>query len=153
MGIVPVDPDHKGMAEAVRELEFEDEVGDEADLVHGSLVRELHAQRHRIAGGASLLREAGDDVVEMDALHVVSSTSGELQRDREIDDLQLMLDERTARLPGLPAPFDVGELDAIALDQYRAPRSASAYTIGAEGDRSFTPLTRKIVTGVLFLRT
>jgi hypothetical protein len=42
-----VDLDHKGMAGAIRELESEDEVGDEADLVHGSLVRELHAQRQR----------------------------------------------------------------------------------------------------------
>ena len=33
-----VDLDHKGMAGAVRELESEDEVGDEADLVHGSVV-------------------------------------------------------------------------------------------------------------------
>ena len=35
----------------------------------------------------------------MDELHVASSTGGDLQRDREIDDLQLMLDERP---PGLP---------------------------------------------------
>ena len=40
-----VDLDDKGMAGAVRELESEDEVRDKADLVHGSLVRELHAQR------------------------------------------------------------------------------------------------------------
>ena len=39
----PVDLDHKGMARAIRELESEDEVGDETDLVHG-LVR-VHAQR------------------------------------------------------------------------------------------------------------
>ena len=61
-----VDLDHKGMAGAVRELESEDEVGDEPDLVHDSLVRELHAQRQRIACGASLLGEGGDDVVGMD---------------------------------------------------------------------------------------
>ena len=53
----------------------------------------------------------------MDELHVVSSTSGELQRDREIDDLQLMLDERAAGLAVLAAPFDVGKLNAVALDQ------------------------------------
>src|SRR5271165_3622570 len=105
------------MAGAVRELESEDEVGDEADLVHGSLVRELHAQRQRIACGASLLRESGDDIVGMDELHVVSNASGELQRDREIDDLQLMLDERAAGAAVLAAPFDICELDAVALDQ------------------------------------
>ena len=38
-----VDLDHEGMAGAVRELESEYEVGDKADLVHDSLVRELHA--------------------------------------------------------------------------------------------------------------
>ena len=93
-----VDLDHKGMAGAVRELKSEDEVRDDADFVHFSLVRELHAQRQRIARGASLLRESGDDVVGMDELHVASSTGGDLQRDREIDDLQLMLDKRAAGL-------------------------------------------------------
>ena len=82
-----------------------------------ALVRELHAQRQRIAGGARLLRKSGDDVVGMDELHVAPSTGGDLQRDREIDDLQLMLDERAAGLAVLAAPFDVGELDAVALDQ------------------------------------
>ncbi len=106
-----------GMAGAVRELESDDEVGDEADLVHDSLVRELHAQRQRIARGASLLRKSGDDVVGMDELHVAPSASGELQRHQEIDDLQLMLDERAAGLAVLAAPFDVGEFDAVALDQ------------------------------------
>ena len=48
-----VNLDHKGMAGAVRELESEDEIGDEADLVNDALVRELHAQRQRIAAGAS----------------------------------------------------------------------------------------------------
>ena len=61
--------------------------------------------------------KAGDDVVGMDELHVAPGTSGELQRDREIDDLQLMFDEWAAGLAVLPAPFDVGELDAVALDQ------------------------------------
>ena len=56
-------------------------------------------------------------VVVMDELHVVSSAGSELQRDREIDDLQLMLDKRAAGLTVLAAPFDVGELDAVALDQ------------------------------------
>ena len=111
-----VDLDHEGMAGAVGELESEDEVGDEADLVHDSLVRELHAQGQRIAGGARLLGEASDDVVGVDELHVASSAGGELKRDREIDDLQLMFDERTAGLAILPAPFDIGELDAVALD-------------------------------------
>jgi hypothetical protein len=46
------------------------EVGDEADFVHGSMVRELHAQRQWIACGARLLRKSGDDVVGMDELHV-----------------------------------------------------------------------------------
>ena len=50
-----IDLDHEGMAGTVRELESEDEVGDETDLVHDSLVRKLHAQRQRIAGGASLV--------------------------------------------------------------------------------------------------
>ena len=63
-----VDLDHKGMTGAVRELESEDEVGDKADLVHDSLVGKLHAQRQRIACGARLLRESGDDVVGMDEL-------------------------------------------------------------------------------------
>ena len=92
-------------------------VGDEADFVHGSLVRELHAQRQRIARGARLLGESRDDVVGMDELDVASSASGELQRDRKIDDLQLMLDERAAGLAVLATPFNVGELDAVALDQ------------------------------------
>jgi hypothetical protein len=105
------------MAGAVRELESEDEVGDEADLVHDSLVRELHAKRQGIARGASLLGESGDDVVGMDELHVASSSCGELKRDREIDDLQLMFDERPPGLAVFAAPFDVGELDAVALDQ------------------------------------
>jgi hypothetical protein len=69
-----VDLDHKRMAGAVRELESEDEVGDKADLVHDSLVRELHVQRQWIACGASLLRKIGDDVVGMDELHLASST-------------------------------------------------------------------------------
>ena len=53
----------------------------------------------------------------MDKSHVATGTSGELQRDREIDDLQLMFDERAPGLAVLAAPFDVGELDAVALDQ------------------------------------
>ena len=106
-------------------------VGDEADLVHDSLVRELHAQRQGIACGASLLRKSGDDVVGMDELHVSSSTSSDLQRDREIDDLQLMLDERTAGVAVLPAPFDVGELDAVALDQ--EARAAIGKRVGDRG--------------------
>ena len=112
-----VDLDHEGMAGIVWELQPEDEVGEEANLVHDSLVRELDAQGERIARGARLLRKSGDDVVGMDELHVASSASGKLQRDREIDDLQLMLDERAAGLAVLAAPFDVGELDAVALDQ------------------------------------
>jgi hypothetical protein len=39
----------------------------------------------------------------MDELHLAPSTSGELQRDREIDDFQLMLDEREARV-AFPLP-------------------------------------------------
>ena len=66
---------------------------------------------------SSLLRKTSDDVVGVDELHVASSASGELQRDREIDDLQLMLDEWAPGLTVLPAPFDVGELDTVALDQ------------------------------------
>ena len=105
------------MAGAIGKLQAEHKVGDQADLVHDSLVRELHAQRQRIACGARLLRESGDDVVGMDELHVAPSTGGDLQRDREIDDLQLMLDERAASLAVLAAPFDVGEFDALTLDQ------------------------------------
>ena len=70
--------------------------GDKADLVHGSLVRELYAERQRIACGASLLRKSGDDVAGVDELHVAPGASGDLQRNQEIDDLQLMLDERAA---------------------------------------------------------
>jgi hypothetical protein len=45
-----------------------------------------------------------------------------LQRDGEIDDLDLVLDERPAGFAVLPAPFDIGEGNAIALDQ--EPRSS-----------------------------
>jgi hypothetical protein len=41
-------------------LEAEGEVGDKADLVHDTLVRELHARRRRIACGTRLLRETSD---------------------------------------------------------------------------------------------
>ena len=81
-----------------------------------SPVRELHAQGQRIAGGARLLGEASDDVVGVDELHVASSAGGELKRDREIDDLQLVLNKGAAGLAVLAAPFDIGELDAVALD-------------------------------------
>ena len=88
MGIrAAVDLDHERVAGAVRELESEGQVGDEADLVHRSLMRELHAQRQRIACGEGLFREGGDDVVGMDELHVAPGPSGDLQRDQEIDDL------------------------------------------------------------------
>ena len=112
-----IDLDHKGMVRAIGKLQPEGQVGDKANLVHDSLVRELHAQRQRIVCGARLLRKSGDDVVGMNELHVASSAGGDLQRDREIDDLQLMLDKRPAGFAVLAAPFDVGELDAVALDQ------------------------------------
>ena len=64
-----------------------------------------------------MLGETGDDVIGMDELYVASSSRRELQRDQEFDDLQLVFDEGSAGVAVLSAPFDVGELDAIALDQ------------------------------------
>ena len=77
-----VDLDHKGMAGTVCKLESEDEVGDEADFVQGSLVRELHAQRYWIAGGNAPIGESGDELGGVDELHVAPG-SGDLQRDQE----------------------------------------------------------------------
>ena len=51
-----------------------------------------------------------------------------LQRDIKVHDLELMLDERPAGLAVLAAPFDIGEIDAVALDQ--EPGAAIGKRIG-----------------------
>jgi hypothetical protein len=53
----------------------------------------------------------------VDELHVGAGARGALQADVEIHDLKLVLDERATRQAVLSAPFDVGKLDAVALNQ------------------------------------
>ena len=53
----------------------------------------------------------------MDEPHVGAIARRALQADVEIHDLELVLDERPAGLAVLAAPFDIGEVDAVALDQ------------------------------------
>src|SRR5579872_4431970 len=67
----------------------------------------------------------------MDQTHVRTASSCDLQGDIEIHDLKLMVDEGTTGLAVLAAPLDIGEVDAIALDQ--EPRPAVGQRINHRG--------------------
>jgi hypothetical protein len=80
-------------------------------------MREGDPERKRIAGGNMLIWEARDLLVGVDELHVGVFACRPLQADVKIHDLKLVLDERSANFAILATPFDVGKLDAVALDQ------------------------------------
>src|SRR4029077_418702 len=107
---------------AVRELQTEDQIGDKADFVGDALVRNLYPKRKGVALAEALVGERSDDFVRVNKPYVAASRSRALQRHVEIHDLKLVLDERSPGVAILAAPFDIGEIDAVALDQ--EPRAA-----------------------------
>ena len=111
----------KERPDAVPEHQAEHKIGDEAGLAQCASIRKFDFEGKRIA---RLLRRLGcgcDDVVRMEETHVAAIVCGPLQRNMEIDDLKLVLDERSAGFTVPAAPFDVGEFDAVMFGQEPCP--------------------------------
>ena len=63
------------------------------------------------------LRASRDHLVRREQADIATRTHRASQRDVEIDNLDLMLDEGSAGLAVLPAPFDIRKVGTIAHDQ------------------------------------
>ena len=90
--------------------------------MHDAPMRERDAQCEWIAGGNALIGEGSDEFSGVNELHVGPSARRALQADVEVHDLKLVLDEWPPGFAVLAAPLDIGECDAVALDEKpRAP--------------------------------
>ena len=85
--------------------------------MHDAPMRERDLQREWIAGGDRADPGRRDQLVGVDEVHVGASARGALQADVKVHDLKLVLDEGAAGQAVLAAPFNIGKLDAVALDQ------------------------------------
>ena len=112
-----IDLDHEATAGAIGQHKAEDKIGHKSDVMEAALVRDLHAERKGIACAERLIGKGGDHLVRMNKAKVSAMADGILERDVKIDDLKLVLDEGAAGLAVLAAPLDIGEIDAVALDQ------------------------------------
>jgi hypothetical protein len=101
-------------------------VGRSLDRTNDRLSRLFHAghlDRPRAQPGGRRGRQAHTPrvrsrrLVGMNEAHVAALAGGAMQADIEVHDLKLVLDKRPAGRAVLAAPFDVGEIDAVALDQ------------------------------------
>ena len=105
------------MARAIGEHEAEHKIGHQPDVMPGAAIRERHPERKRIALAEGLIGKGGNHLGRMDEPNAGASLRRPLQRHVKIDDLKLVLDEGAAGFAVLAAPFDIGEIDAVALDQ------------------------------------
>ncbi len=112
-----VDLDEEVAAPTALKVEGEGEIGHHADLPTDALVREGDTHRERFAGATLRRGRRGDHLVRMYETHVATIARRVLQRHVEVDDLQLVLDERPAGFAVLAASVDVGESDPVVLDQ------------------------------------
>ena len=107
------------------------EIRDKPHFVQDAPMRERNAQREWIAGGDALIGEGSDELVGVNELHVGASAGRALQPDREVHDLELVLNEWPPGLAVLAAPFDVGEFDTVAL--YKQARAAVGERVDHRG--------------------
>jgi hypothetical protein len=70
-------------------------------------MRDANPQRERISNVARLLRERGDELIRLKETDIVAALHTAPERDIEIGDLQLMIDEWATCLAVLPAPLDM----------------------------------------------
>ena len=112
-----VDLDDKGMAGAIGEHQAEHKIGDQPDVMERAPIRERYPQREGIALAEGLIGKGGNHLGWMDEPKARASLRRPLQRHVKIDDLKLVLDEGASGLPVFAAPFDVGKIDAVALDE------------------------------------
>src|SRR5262249_24074583 len=101
-----VDLDHKIAALTLGKLQAEHKVGDDAEFAHRTPVRQFRSQckwgaaRGHLPPRGCCIKIRGRYETEVAALR-----HSALQSDLEIDDLDLVLDERTPGLTVLPAPL------------------------------------------------
>jgi len=112
-----VDFDHKAATGAIGEHEAESKVRDNVDVVQHAVVREFGAEREWAAGIDAVIRKRRCEFVGMHEAEVGAAARRTLQRDVEVHDPKLMLDEWPTGLAILAAPLDIGEIDAVPFDQ------------------------------------
>ena len=63
------------------------------------------------------MREGCDRLVSINEAHVAARAGGAMQANIQVDDLKVVVDARATRAALFAATFNVGEIDAVALDQ------------------------------------
>jgi hypothetical protein len=88
------------------------------------------------------IRNFRDRFVAGDGARIIASAHCRLQRNVEVDDFQLMLDEGTAGLAILAAPFEIGEGDATAFQQTRATITGTQRDVRVSGQGAISAAER-----------
>src|ERR1051326_4810222 len=102
-------------------------------------MRELGAEREGMPAGSRALGKLGGDFGGVDELHASAVARGSLQGDLEIDDLDLVLDERPGNPAVLPPPLHVPTRNAFPFTE------KSGSPIGERVDHRRGPRGRKAV--------
>lgn len=117
----PVDFDEKVSPRAGLQVDGEGDVGDKSDLMAQAEMRNIDPKGEGIAPNrAGGRRQVGRNVLGV-GVAITQTFGGELRRDFEVGDFQLVFDEGAAGFPVFARPIDLLELRLAMLTQ--EPRS------------------------------